>query len=168
MRRPCSENLRGKWDQLLAPYGMYSVLRAAATTGSARPGTASVSTSGEQVGRVSCSVVTLRFLLGFFAARLADWEWLKQEKKKKPRKGWREWWIIVIKPQQTTADVEDLSSEPNSAIHWLWPWQNGCHTHLLRLGWVQWSCSLSIHLGNFLYTLDLTFTASSYLSILLS
>lgn len=86
---------------------------------------------------------------------------IKTREKKKPRKGWREWWIIVIKPQQTTADVEDLSSEPNSAIHWLWPWQNGCHTHLLRLGWVQWSCSLSIHLGNFLYTLDLTFTASS-------
>lgn len=73
----------GKWDQLLVPYNMHSALRAAATMGSARPGTTSVSTSGEQVGHVSCLVVSLRFLLVFFAASLADWEWLKQEKKKK-------------------------------------------------------------------------------------
>lgn len=74
IRRPCSENLGGKWDQLLVPYNMHSVLRAAATTGSARLGTTSVSTSGEQVGHASCLVVTLRFLLMFFAASLAERE----------------------------------------------------------------------------------------------
>ena len=64
----------GKWDQLLVPYNLPSVLRAAATTGSARPGTTSVSTSGGQVGHASCLVVTLRFLLIPFAASLAERE----------------------------------------------------------------------------------------------
>lgn len=54
------------------PHNICSVLRAAATTGSARHGITSVSTSGEQVGHVSCLLVTHRFLLIFFTASLAE------------------------------------------------------------------------------------------------